>query len=751
MENVNNGGLIGVVGKKPAKIALRAVSAKMMVNRNVCHTTLQQHYVNTENVAIEAVYSFPLPMDATVTAMQIIDAERILEGVIKGRDAAFDEYDSALGNDLSSYLLDQDSPNHFTCSVGNLAPGQDIVVSISYVQFLCPHDNIYRLRLPLLIAELYTPQRVLGKMDPSELDRLYPPRSLAKLPYGLELNAQIVLPGGVKSIDSPSHTLKTVVDGDQVKLSFSQHQVQMDRDFVVNIEAALPQENIAYLCPDSFAGGWVGYAEFMPNLPQSERKQLNMIFVIDCSGSMQGDSIEDAKSSLLLLLASMQKGDKFNIIAFGSSYRSLSKNLLEYNDTNLKLGRGWVQKLSADMGGTEILNPLRHAVQIAEGSSQNIILLTDGEVGNNQEIRRYFEHLDQCPRIYSIGLGHGADEELLRSLAEISGGGSEMVYPGENLEPVVARHFTRMNGMELDELSVDWGGELEAHSTLNTALIPGTPVIYMKHFDAPPSGSQVSLHVVTRGGEALSLGQQDLGHPTSEFIGLPQLYAKYVLGTQNKIKRGSQQPERAAAKKLEDIAITYQILSSHTSFVVTDPRKKEKLRGGIELRRVPVNMGYSGPASMSVKMPKTVSGSVCSFLLCDVDLINERESIDNERCDIFERIPMNQHRNLRVMEKTHKPGNYDLIAQLIICQAASGYWEDGELLDLLDCNKSQYPNLLTQFQTDKKRSYNDAVKLAITILAVKYIKTRNNKPQYEAMLAKAEKWLQEQGIDSDDF
>lgn len=176
MEEKQFCGLIGSTGKGEAQIALRGVAARIKVVNNACQTTIEQHYVNTESIPIEAVYSFPLPMDATVCGFKITDAERELVARVMERDTAFDAYDQALANNHSAYLLDQDTPNHFTCSVGNLAPGQDVVVSITYVQLLRSRDGSYRVSLPSVIAEVYTPLDVARKMDPADLDRLYPPR-----------------------------------------------------------------------------------------------------------------------------------------------------------------------------------------------------------------------------------------------------------------------------------------------------------------------------------------------------------------------------------------------------------------------------------------------------------------------------------------------------------------------------------------------------------------------------------------------
>lgn len=724
MEEKQFCGLIGSTGKGEAQIALRGVAARIKVVNNACQTTIEQHYVNTESIPIEAVYSFPLPMDATVCGFKITDAERELVARVMERDTAFDAYDQALANNHSAYLLDQDTPNHFTCSVGNLAPGQDVVVSITYVQLLRSRDGSYRVSLPSVIAEVYTPLDVARKMDPADLDRLYPPRALNKLPYGLSLKAEISMQGGVKSVDSPSHPIRVEMGEDIVRISFSSGEVQMDRDLVLNIEPVQVSGKLAYFCPDPFQEGWIGYAEFMPKLPEKARQPKNIIFIIDCSGSMRGDSIESAKSALLLLLASLREGDRFNIIAFGSDFHSLFTSLNSYDDSSLDKARAWVQALDADLGGTEILSPLKHALETDPEDTKNIILLTDGEVGNNSQIQDYVRKAPNRPRIFTIGLGRNADEELIKSLPRLTGGESEFAYPGERLEPVIGRHLARMDNPVVTSLSLNWGGQSRQLDSQCICLIPNEPLYFMEHLDRQPEG-KVSLVASLADGTTLSLESGELQPCPQSHGGLPQLYAKHRLQNPGRTPSGSRQRMRSSRDIATEIAVKYQILSEFTSFVVSDPRRNESLKGGIELRRVPVvaTLAYHAERICACAYPPTESVMFYNTLLDNQNSLSSKE-------------------------------DDPILSRLVLTQTANGYWDKSQLLHLvLGNNKIKSKDVADRLALTGKFKPAVAKRIGITLVVVYYLEyfAMISSEEYQTMLDKAKEWLAKNKIQPEQY
>lgn len=740
METKHRWGLLGTQDEKEAKIALRGVAARARIVDGSCLVTIEQHYVNLETSAIEAVYSFPLPLDATVTAFQVREADLVMDGILKGKDEAFDDYDLALSENRSAYLLDQDTANHFTCSVGNLAPGQDVVVSLTFAQNLERKDNHYRFYLPTVIAEVYTPLEEARKMDPSDLERLYPPRAQDPLPYGLSLSAEIRMAGSVKSVSSPSHTLKTELGPDCVKLSFASREVVLDKDFVVNIETGEEQFTTAQVYPDPCAGGWIASATFLPRLPEWAAQARNIVFIIDCSGSMSGASIALARDALQLLLSSLREGDSFDIFAFGSSWRALAGRLTPYDETSLSQARNWVKSLDADLGGTELLGPLTAALKMDSNKAKNIILLTDGAVGNNAEIQNKVSDLHGQNRIFTIGIGSHTDEELLRNLAEISGGGMEMVSPGEELAPVVGRHLARLDFPAGSAIELDWAGHKETLPLSRGCLLPNATATFLQHFDSEPQG-KVTLSLQTPDKKKHILGQLELVRGAEGENCVPQLYAKHLLSTLRWQKKGSRQHRKDDTGKAAEIALRYRILSAYTSFVVVDPRTKNELPGAINLRRIPVapTLRVMKLSSMSQSHDMDMD-MICSYKINpDASDRHQYQSRKESFADLSG-------------ELSGSPA-YLILRELVGSQSAAGYWEKGELIDIMRLDLDGFDRLLKDLA--RTHGWNDetAFRAALTLCAVFHLQHINTevRDHHRGLIEKALVWLGLQGLSVDDF
>lgn len=726
-------GLMGMTDDgREAGVALRGVRAGMELFNNSLRVNLEQHYVNAEKKSIEAVYSFPLPIKATVCGFKVRIGERELTAELLEREAAFEKYDTAIADDLTAYLLDEDTPNHFTVSVGNLAPGEDITVSLSYVQLLDRMDGIFRLSLPTLISLVYTPDAVIRQMDPAALDRLYPPRSSGELPYGLELKARMRLSGGIKAIDCPSHKVKTSWEDDTAEVTFSSGTVALDRDFILNITPKEISPNLAYCCPDKFDAGWIAYIQFMPEVISGKATPKNITFLLDCSGSMEGVNIEQAKSALLLLLASLQEGDHFNLVAYGSNYLFFSPVLLGYTDDNLNRARAWVTERDADMGGTEVLQPLMKVLESGMEYQQSIILLTDGDVGNAEQIVEKVVKADQITRIFTIGLGYGADEELLYRLAAGTGGAVETVHPGESLESVVSRHLGRIKGPQVKSMHLEIGSYEEDIPVWDQHLIPGESKYFIRHLTSKPQG-KISLQVILDDGSKQLLQACSLEIAPEEFSALPQIYAKYQLQYAVNKRTGSAQKNSVRKNEAVDLALRYGILSPQTSYVLVDPLSKHESRSGVGLRRVPVGIQPNFLSAMRSNQ------SVC----CSMSKPQYEDSMMSY--DISHDVPVSD----QIQDILSRAARKSYLRRMIVfTQAASGYWDDFSLLEYYKMTRDEFETLARELDLEYRLGDKEATTLALSLLIWMHLFSLDteDRKQYMHLIKKAEHWFESLGI-----
>ena len=167
-----------------------------------------QQFRNKEQKSIEAVYKFPLPENAAICGFRAFIGDRIVEGGIEEKEKAFELYDKALAEGHAGQLMDEERPNIFTLSVGNIKPGSSVVIEITYITLMDSHDSEVRFYLPTTISPRFTPASQEDENGIPVSDIVNPPFSL-KVPYGLTININVHDRKAISSIESPSHTINT--------------------------------------------------------------------------------------------------------------------------------------------------------------------------------------------------------------------------------------------------------------------------------------------------------------------------------------------------------------------------------------------------------------------------------------------------------------------------------------------------------------------------------------------------------------
>ena len=378
-------GLLTMDGKP---IPLRAVAIHVAARGPASRVTVAQSYRNDEKNPIEAVYTFPLPDDCAVCGFQVELDGQILKGQVEDREKCLEEYDSALDRGSMAFLMDQDRPNVFTAYVGNLQPQQEAVLRISYVAPLHWLPDGLQLIVPMVVSPRYFTEEQVRTMDPAELIHLTPPAVIGPLPYGFTLTLDLEIPGTLSGVECPSHPLWWEIKGNRLQGALAGPPASMDQDFVLNMKVDHAGTPFCLKAREA-DGGEVFMVILRPEILASpQREPLEVIFLVDCSGSMQGESASQARNAMDLCLRALEEGDTFNLVAFGSRYTSLFPEPRPYNQTSLEVASGFVKTLDGHMGGTEILPPLRAILEKppAPGRSRQVILLTDGEVANESEI-----------------------------------------------------------------------------------------------------------------------------------------------------------------------------------------------------------------------------------------------------------------------------------------------------------------------------------------------------------------------------
>lgn len=589
-----------------ASVPLEGVRIEAVLRGPCVEVTLTQRYRNVEPVPVEAVYVFPLEEQAAVSGFAARIGDTIVRGRVEERERAFDAYDDAMMDGHGAFLLEQDRPNVFTASVGNLRPGEAVELEIRYVSLARREGDAIRLGIPTTVSPRYVPSSgpEVGQPDG---ERVNPERWLS-VPYGLALRVEVEAGAALRRVESPSHPIRTTLRDGGATVELSQAEVALDRDFVLLVETAQPNRPFAQVAREA-DGRRVAMVSFFPELSADSGAGHEVIFLLDCSGSMQGESIAQAKRALLLCIRALGEHDTFDVVRFGSSHQALFGKPRRFDDRALEEATRSVQRIDADLGGTEILEPLRELLERPRDLERprRVLLLTDGQVSNEQQVialaRQHAEHAT----VFSFGIGAGASEHLVRGVARASRGACEMIFPGERIEPKVLRMFDRVRTPVLDA-RIDWKGlRVEQAPGRTPPVFAGDALTVLARIESGDAG-EVEL-VAGPHRFAVSL---DLERPVGyrDAAGVASLGPIPVLWARERIReleddadprRGSAQsrPGREDRKhaQLVELGTRYGLLSSATSYVAVEERAEaDKATQPSALRRVPVALttGWGG-------------------------------------------------------------------------------------------------------------------------------------------------------------
>ncbi len=551
-----------------------------------------QRYRNAEAMPIEAMYLFPLPEAAAVCGLTVTLGDRVIRAEIEERDKAFDRYDEAMGRGDTAVLLDQERPNVFQMSVGNLCPGEEAVVEIRLVLEARLDGDGVRLMLPTTLSPRYTPPR-LSAAEQAEIERITPPYA-ADVPYGLTLELALEMASPIRSVSSLSHPVEIAVDGANATVRLSARETVMDRDFILVCRTASPHQ-ASVLAAESHGRDHLLLTLF-PDMSAAEPAPRQLAFLVDCSGSMRGDSIDEARRAVELCLRALRPGDRFRIIRFGSRTDHLTAGFVDFSQASLDGAVARIRAMDADLRGTELLPALQELVSGAREGRLDVIVLTDGQVSNEEEVLDLVRTIAARWRIFSFGIGAGASEFLVRGLARESRGECEFIFPGERIEPKVLRQFGRIDTPLLHDARFDWGGvSVEQAPVTPPPVFAGEPLVVAARLTQPgasvAAGTVVTFTALTATGPREWSATVRRAAPDGP---VPLLWARRRI---RELEAGFGVPSGSTQRRnrpraesgLVSLSKEYALMSAETSFVgIVERPSDAKAAAPAEARRVPV-------------------------------------------------------------------------------------------------------------------------------------------------------------------
>ena len=575
----------------------------------VAHVTVTQRFGNPYEEPVEAVYVLPLPQNAAVNDMVMKVGDRTIRAVIKKRDEAKEIYEEAKREGKRASLLEQERPNIFTQSVANILPGDTILITIRYVQDLTYDHGSYEFVFPMVVGPRFIPGAPLdgpptgGGWAPDttrvpDASRITPPVLRPDERSGHDIGVKVSLDAGIPI----SHLRSKSHDVTIEKLGPKRAAVQLkpsdsipNKDFILEYDVAGKQPEAGLLSYWGDGGGFFTLilqpkADFEP----AEITPKEMIFVMDCSGSMRGYPIEKAKEAVRRCLKGMNEGDSFQIIRFSISASRFSPRPLPNTPENVERGLKYIDELKGQ-GGTQMIEGIKAALDYPPDPKRMriVLFMTDGYIGNETEILAAIEERLGGARLFSYGVGSSVNRYLMDRMAEAGRGTVQYVRPDEDTEESVDRFYDRIARPYLTDLEIDWGG-----------LKVGD--VYPKRIPDLFAAQPVILHgCYTKGGRGtVTMRGQLVSEPWETVLrvtlpgkehgneGLASLWARTrIKELMSQMHRG-EKPE--IVERITNLALEFRLMSAYTSFVAVE-------------EKVVTEGGKTRTVQVPVPMPESVS------------------------------------------------------------------------------------------------------------------------------------------------
>lgn len=609
---------------------------QITVTGTIARTILKQEFINPSHEKddwVEGLYVFPLPETAAVDHLRMKVGERTVAGQIKERTEAKKAYERSKREGKRAGLVEQERPNIFTTSVANIAPGDRITVEIEYQETVRYDQGTYSIRFPMVVGPRYIPGTPVVIEDQSpgmgwshdtdrvtDASRITPP---VQHPVCGPINPVILsvdlAPGFPPAlIESPYHPILVVAEPDgRYQISLRAEQLPADRDFVLTWRPGTGNTPVATVFTQH--DGVASYALLMltppvgSDQPQSiqPRQPREVIFVIDTSGSMAGTSIDQAKAALLVALTRLTSQDRFNVIQFNNVTRVLFSQAQAVTTTTIRQAVHYVERLHAD-GGTEILPALKTALKgTAPGTYlRQVIFLTDGQVGNEDELFGIIRDQLGTSRLFTIGIGSAPNSHFMRKAAEFGRGTFTYVGSTNDVKAQMDPLLRKLERPVLTDVTVDGldqGDEL--FPTQIPDLYEGEPVVLaLKSMHLPAV-------LTVRGSTGTSQWTASLA-PTDTRAreGLAVHWARRKIDSiMDQQQPGREEPSIREA--VIDVALAHHLVSKYTSLVAVDHEPVRPTDKALAAHPMKVNLPDGQDYQAIFGLPRTATPAQMQILI----------------------------------------------------------------------------------------------------------------------------------------
>jgi Ca-activated chloride channel homolog len=586
---------LGTVATERGNLPLEAVEVAATLTGLVARVTLTQTFGNRFDQPLEASYIFPLPDRAAVTEFRMEVGERVVEGVLKERGEARAAYDTAIQEGRRASIAEEERPGVFTMRVGNLLPGERVTVRLVMTGPLPWDEGEATFRFPLVVAPRYVPGSPLegepvgdGTVPDTDAvpdaSRITPPVLLPGFPNPVALSIRVEIDPAGLELGEVRSSLHAVVDEqrDGTRVVRVEPGERANRDFVLRLRTGSEAVTAAMAAAKDGEGDEGTFTlTLLPPAGADTGTPRDLAFVLDRSGSMAGWKMVAARRAVARMVDSLTDRDRFMLLAFDNLIETppmLGSGLQPATDHARFQAVEFLSRLEA-RGGTDMAAPLTrgldHLTDAGAGGGREprdpvLVLVTDGQVGNEDQILRLLAPRLGGVRVYTVGVDTAVNEGFLKRLAGLGGGACELVESEDRLDEVMDRVHRRIGAPVVTDLELEPVGlevDLESLAPRRLpALFAGAPLVVSGRFTGRPEGA-----VTVR-------GRDPAGQPWSATVPAaagqaPTLAATWARARLRDLEdRYATDPGRdlELERRIVETSLRFGVLCRFTAFVAAD-------------------------------------------------------------------------------------------------------------------------------------------------------------------------------------
>ena len=585
---------VGTLATERGNLPLQAVEVTAAITGLAARTVLTQTFGNPYDQPLEATYIFPLPDRAAVSEFRMEVGERVVEGVLKERGEARATYDQAIREGRRASIAEEERPGVFTMRVGNLLPGETVRVRLVMTGPLPWDEGEATYRFPLVVAPRYIPgaplegEPVGAGTEPDtdavpDASRITPPVLLPGFPnpIRLEIRAEID-PAGLEfgDVRSSLHTVVEEEERDGMRVVRVEPGDRANRDFVLRLRTG--GEAVATsvtAVPDRESREGTFALTLLPPAGADPGRPRDLVLVLDRSGSMAGWKMVAARRAVARMVDSLRATDRFAVLAFDNRVEmppALGDKLQAATDRARFQAVEFLSRLDA-RGGTEMAAPLTQGLdRLGDAGDADaardrvLVLVTDGQVGNEDQILGLLAPRLAGVRVYAVGIDTAVNEGFLKRLAGLGGGACELVESEDRLDAVMDRVHRRIGTPVVTDLELEAAGldaDLDSLAPRRLpALFAGAPLVVHGRFRGEPAGA-----LTVRGRDAT-------GQPWSATVpatpgatpALAVMWARAHLRDLEDRYATDPSPDRDLERRIVETSLRFGVLCRFTAFVAAD-------------------------------------------------------------------------------------------------------------------------------------------------------------------------------------